>query len=264
MFMGSPAPFPSFASGHWDPFWAVCQDVDTVVCMHLFAGSSVLNMVDEIEDLPQLALPDPARNPLGDVGIFASPGSPPAVTADLLNAHVFERFPGLRVSLAEGGIGWMPYFLEHIDFQYRHHGIWTGMDFGGAMPSTMVREHVFGCFIEDRVGLAARQFLNIDMIGWESDYPHSDGNWPNAPEVLEGSLEGVSDEEVHKITHANAARLFQFDPFFRRSSAACTVDALREEVADLDTTPTSRFKGRPSKVAFAQAAQKQRPATEGR
>ena len=250
-FMGHPPPFPSLFSDNWERFWAACQDLETVVCMHLFAGASVINMVGTIDDPPPLPPPEPPRVGLGYVGISATPGSPPAVAADLLNAHVFERFPRLRVAFSEGGIGWIPYFLEHIDTKVRHHGAWTGMDFGGRLPSEIFKEHVFGCFIEDRVGIASRQFLDIDMIGWESDYPHSDGNWPNAPELLAESLVGVPDAEARKITHENAARWFGFDPFTRRSPDACTVGALRAEVAGWDTSIEARFKARTSRTEFS-------------
>ena len=251
-FMGRPYPFPSLFSDVWEPLWAECQERDIVVCMHLFAGASVINMVDTIDDAPPLP-PEERRAGLGFVGISALPGSPPAVAADLLNAHIFERFPRLRVAFSEGGIGWMPYFLEHIDSRLRHHGAWTGMDFGGRLPSEIFKEHIFGCFIEDHVGIASRQFLNIDMIGWESDYPHSDGNWPNAPELLAESIVGVPDTVVAKITHQNAARLFRFDPFSKRSPEQCTVGALRLEVGDWDVTTRSGFKMRESMTAFSRS-----------
>ena len=249
--MGSPYPFPSLYSDHWDRLWAVCQEVGTVVCMHLGAGASVLNMVEEVEDAPPLPEPEPPRHSLGHVGIWATPGTPPAVAADFLNAHIFERFPGLKVALSEGEIGWMPYFLERADVNFRHHGVWTGMSFGGRLPSEIFKEHIFGCFIEDAVGVGDRRFLNIDMIGWESDYPHSSGIWPNGAEILAGCLEGVPDDEVSKITHQNAARLFQFDPFTRRTPEQCTVRSLRAEVSDWDISPEARFKHRTSNAAAA-------------
>ena len=81
--------------------------------------------------------------------------------------------------------------------------------------------------------------------------PHSDGNWPNAPELLAESLVGVPDAEVRKITHENAARWFGFDPFTRRSPDACTVGALRAEVAGWDTSIEARFKARTSRTEFS-------------
>jgi hypothetical protein len=214
-------------------------------------------MVEEIDDAPPLPEPEPRPVGLGYVGSFATPGNPPAVSADLLNARVFERFPDLRIALSEGGIGWIPDFLEQADFHFRHHSPWTGQSFGGKLPSDIFKEHIFGCFIEGKAGIEARKLLNIDMIGWESDYPHSDGVWPNGPEILAHSLEGVSLEEVRKVTHENAARLYQFDPFIRRSPDACTVKALRAEVADWDTSTEWCFKHRtsvaPAATAYAQS-----------
>ena len=161
--------------------------------------------------------------------------------------------PASSVALSEGGIGWIPDFLEQADFHYRHHSVWTGQSFGGRLPSDIFKEHVFGCFIEGRAGIGARDLLNIDMIGWESDYPHSDGLWPNGPEILVHSLAGVSDEIAQKVTHENAARLFRFDPFSRRSPSSCTVKALRAEVADWDISTEWCFKHRSSSAHAAQA-----------
>jgi predicted TIM-barrel fold metal-dependent hydrolase len=252
-FTGSPYPYPSLFSDYWDPFWAVCQELGTVVCMHLGAGSSVTNIVGETDpDRPPLPEPEPPRAGLAYVGIFANPGSPPAVAADLLNARIFERFPDLRVSLSEGGIGWIPYFLEQADFRVRHHGPWTGLEFGGRMPSEIFKEHVLCCFIEDAAGVTARSLMNIDMLAWECDYPHSDTTWPRSPEVLAGYLDDVPDDEVAKITHQNAARVFQFDPFSRRTRNQCTVKALRAEAADHDVA--IRARGRSGRVPKAEVA----------
>ena len=242
-FMGDPYPFPSFYTDHWDPFWAACQDVGTVVCMHLGAGSGNTQMVAAASKDPKRpVLPPrpPQKVGLDYVGIFATPGSPPAVAADLLNSHIFERFTDLKIALSEGGIGWVPYFLEQADFRLRHHGPWTGMDFGGRLPSEIFKEHVVVCFIEDAAGIAARSLMNIDMITWECDYPHSDCTWPQSPETAAACLQGLPYDEIARITHRNAARIFQFDPFSKRSPEQCTVAALRREVGDHDISIVAR------------------------
>jgi len=245
--MGEPYPYPSYYTDHWDRVWSACSDLDVKVCMHLGAGASVINMVGQIDDAPPLPPPEPYRGGLRWAGISVTTGNglPPAIAADLLNSHLFERFPKLKVALSEGGIGWVPYFLEVADHKLIHHGPWTGMDFGGRLPSEIYKEHVFGCFIEDRAGmLCAEDMLNPDMIGWESDYPHSDGIWPDAPEKLSKVLAGFSDELVNKVTHENAARFFNFEPFAKRTREQCTVKALRAEVADWDVSIQSAFKHR--------------------
>ena len=46
--------------------------------------------------------------------------------------------------------------------------------------------------------------------------------------------------EIDKITHANAMRHFQFDPFALRPRESCTVGALRAEASTVDTSIVSR------------------------
>ena len=216
--------WPSFHSDHWDPFWSACVDEGTVVCLHIGSSST-------------LAIPS-SDGPI-DVTIVLSPINIVQAATDLLFSPVLRKFPGLRVALSEGGIGWIPYFLERVDYTYTHHRAWTGQDFGDLLPSQLFLERFVVCFIDDAFGLESRGHLNPDMITWECDYPHSDCTWPTAPEVLHTSMVGLSDGEVDKITHTNAMRLFRFDPWAHLARQECTVAALRARAADVDLTPHS-------------------------
>jgi hypothetical protein len=100
--------------------------------------------------------------------------------------------------------------------QRRHSG-WTRHRFpDGKGPADVFRERVLCCFIDDAVGVELLHHFNLDNVCWESDYPHSDTSWPNAPEVLAERLAGLDRSVVAKITHENAIRHFRFDPFARR------------------------------------------------
>ena len=72
------------------------------------------------------------------------------------------------------------------------------------------------------------------MVTWECDYPHSDSTWPLAPESLALYLDGVPDDEINKITHENALRLFSFDMFKNVPKDQATVGALRAQANDVD------------------------------
>jgi hypothetical protein len=48
-------------------------------------------------------------------------------------------------------------------------------------------------------------------------------------------MEPLTSEQVAKITHKNAMRHYQFDPFKARGKEQCTVAALRAESPDVDT-----------------------------
>jgi predicted TIM-barrel fold metal-dependent hydrolase len=180
-----------------------------------------------------------------DVMITTTPISIMNFAADLLWSPVLRRFPGLRFALSEGGIGWIPYFLERADYVYQHHKAWTHQDFGRKLPSEVFREHVITCFIDDRIGIQLREAVGVDIITWECDYPHSDSTWPRAPEILWESLRGVPEDEIQRITHRNAIELFRLDPFRHRPRERCSVGALRAEAVDVDLSPHSAG-GRPA------------------
>ena len=64
---------------------------------------------------------------------------------DLLWSQVLRKFPNLKFALSEGGTGWLPYWLERIDYVYQQHRFWTGQDFGDALPSQVARDHFTFC-----------------------------------------------------------------------------------------------------------------------
>ncbi len=210
---------PSFHSDYWDPFWKACEDEGTIVCLHIGSSSAlVITSVDA---------------PI-DVMITLQPMNIVQAAADLLWSRVIKNFPNLKFALSEGGIGWIPYFLERVDYVYKNHKGWTYQSFGDQLPSEVFNERIITCFIDDAAGVEMRHHLNLDHITWECDYPHSDSTWPESPEVLAKSLVGVPDEHINKITHENAMRLFQFDPFSVRPREQCTVGALRAEATGVD------------------------------
>jgi hypothetical protein len=171
---------------------------------------------------------------LGERGFVEQPIN---LAADLLFSHILRQFPTLKFALSEGGMGWVPYFLERVDYVYKQHHAWTNQDFGGKLPSEVWKEHVLNCFIDDKAGIQMRELVGVDTIMWECDYPHSDTTWPRAPEILFESFAGVSDEHINKITHENAMREFRLAFTRDRPREKCTVGALRAESPNIDLTP---------------------------
>jgi hypothetical protein len=161
--------------------------------------------------------------------------------ADWLHLRALLRYPNLKISLTEGGIGWIPYLLERADFTYKHHGEWTRVDFGGKLPSEVFREHFITCFIDDRFGLLNHAHIGEDIICYEADYPHSDCVWPNVADVLWESVHDLPERLINKVTHENAIREVHFNPLEILGRDHCTVGALRQQARDagVDTTPRS-------------------------
>jgi predicted TIM-barrel fold metal-dependent hydrolase len=222
--------WPSLHSDYWDPFWTACSDENVVVCMHIGSSSQLVITADDA--------------PI-DVLITLTPMNIVQAAADLVWSPVLRKFPNLKVALSEGGIGWIPYLLERLDYNYQKHRAWTGQDFGDKLPSEVFNEHVVTCFIDDAFGVASRDYLNMDNVTWECDYPHSDSTWPTAPEQLMKYLDGVSDHDINRLTHLNAMHHFSFDPFSVMARQDCTVGALRARAAGHDVSIRATTEGEP-------------------
>ncbi len=238
--------YPSFHDEHWDPLWTAMCDEGVVLSIHL--GSS-----------GQLAMTSPDA-PI-DVMITLQPMNICQAAADLVWSRIPKHFPDIRIALSEGGTGWIPYFLDRIDRTYDMHHRWTGQDFGDRLPSEVFRQHFLTCFISDPIGVKLRHDIGIDNIAWECDYPHSDSSWPHAPEELAAVAAEVPDDELAKITHENAMRWYDYDPFAHRAKEQCTVAALRAEAAGHDVSIKAYDKGRFERSVGADLGELQKQAT---
>src|SRR5262245_38756969 len=105
---------PSLHTGAWDPFFAACEETDTVVCLH--TGSA------QWAPIPAFDTPFETITTLFPVnGLVAC--------ADMLWSGIPVRFPRLNITLAEGGLGWAAMLGDRADFVLAHSG--SGQE-GGA------------------------------------------------------------------------------------------------------------------------------------
>jgi predicted TIM-barrel fold metal-dependent hydrolase len=208
-FPDSPVPLglPSFHSDHWDRLWQVCSDANMPVSLHFGSGSYVPGFsFSSMKPVPgEMVMPDA---PFA-VAITLFSTNLMWSTVDLLFSGKLQQFPNLQISLAEGGIGWVPYILERADFVWDRHRYYQPIDFD-SRPSELFRKHFWGCFIDDEHGLSNRHAVGIDRIMLEIDFPHSDSNWPNSRKRAAEVLADVPDDECALIVEENARRMLNF------------------------------------------------------
>lgn len=211
---------PSIHSGKWDDLFRACSDEGTVLCCHI--GSSSKSSATSTDAPPSVPMTLSSAMAIFTLG-------------DLIWNDIWWRFPDLKFSLTEGDVGWIPYFLWRAEHVQRRHSGWTGHKFPDGMgPTDVFLKHVLCCFISDPIGIELIDHFNVDNLCWESDFPHSDTNWPHGPEELSKLLGDLPAATVAKITHENAIKHFQFDPFKHRTKENCRVGALRAEAPDVD------------------------------
>ena len=212
---------PSIHTKYWYPlFEAVCEN-NTVLCTHVGSASRS----------PQVSTDAPPS-----VQMTASSMMSMFTFTELIWAEFWADFPQLKFSLTEGDVGWIPYFLWRAEHVYNRHSGWTLATFppGYAGPTDVFKRHFYTCFISDKVGVQNMDWFNEDMLCWESDFPHSDSNWPFAPEDVIATMGHLDDSVIDKITHQNAMAAYSFDPFRYIPKERARAGYLRAQATDVD------------------------------
>jgi predicted TIM-barrel fold metal-dependent hydrolase len=183
---------PSLHTGYWDPLMAACAETGTAVCLHVGSSSSTPNPSSD-------APPEAVGVLFFGYAMFAA--------VDWLFSKIPVRFPDIKICLSEGGIGWVAGLLDRFDHMdpYRSlYGTWEGE----LTPGEVLQRNFAFCAIEEPSSFRLRDRIGVDTLLIESDYPHLDSTWPHTQAVVARSLDGCSDEDVRKITWANASRIF--------------------------------------------------------
>jgi predicted TIM-barrel fold metal-dependent hydrolase len=190
---------PSWYSGHWDPVLVACNETETTVCMHV--GSS--GFATTVPDAPQAA----------QMAISYQYGMYSLIDCTL--SGLFERFPSIKVMYSEANVGWMPFLIERMDLIWRTRG--EGMT-GRKLPrppSEYIAKAVWGCVVDDEVGLMNRDRIGMDRICYESDYPHSASFWPDSQAVALRLADNTNldAEDIYKFVRGNAINAFGLERF---------------------------------------------------
>jgi len=120
-------------------------------------------------------------------------------------AAVLERYPNLRIAFGESGIGWIPYALDRMDFEWDD----RFRDLGLTMkPSDYWRRQCKATFQFDRIGTKLIDEMGVETLMWASDYPHTDGVWPESSKYIEEQFGHLPADVVRKITCENAGKFY--------------------------------------------------------
>jgi predicted TIM-barrel fold metal-dependent hydrolase len=126
----------------------------------------------------------------------------------LLCHGTFERLPGLRVVLLEGGVAWVPGILWRLDTNWR--GLRGEVPWLDRKPSEVAREHIRFATqpLEHTDGRDELLFEMLEAAGapetllFASDYPHWDFDDPQF------MLRRLPEEWREPVLHGNAAALY--------------------------------------------------------
>ncbi|MCD4524259.1 amidohydrolase family protein [Nocardioides sp. cx-173] len=212
------ADYPAYTDLAYEPFWDACEEVGAVLATHAGAIPPFDPNTRSLSALIQTEL-----HYTGNRGL-----------PQLIWGGVFERHPKLRYVLTEQRIDFAPGMLSLMDTYYDNRvGQSQPASQGGVIspawprhengydpviaelprrPSDYWHDHCFlsGSFLAPyEVGL--RHEVGLGNLMWASDYPHSEGTWPDTALSLRNTFATVPEPETRMILGENAVQVFGLD-----------------------------------------------------
>ena len=180
----------------WEPLWKAVHAVNLPLHFHTFPS------------LPQ-AVRDRQTGLTRRAAFFTSVAGFQMnlinIVAAVIGAAVLERYPNIRLSFGESGIGWLAYALDRMDFEWED----RFRDLGLTMkPSDYWRRQCKATFQFDRIGTKLIEDIGVETLMWGSDYPHPDGVWPDSSKYIDEQFGHLPADVVRKITCENAGKFY--------------------------------------------------------
>ncbi|MFM8861557.1 MAG: amidohydrolase family protein [Acidimicrobiia bacterium] len=182
---------PSLFTGYWDPIIEACAETDTVIALHVASSGGY----ESPEMAPALQL---GATMFGQLSLAAA--------ADWLWSGYAVRYPNLKITMSEGGIGWVAMLLDRLDNIIDRSGYGLGWD---ERPADVLKRNFWFCTIDDPSTIITRHRIGVENIMFETDYPHGDGTWPDTQKVVEEVYGELPTDELRAILCENAARVFR-------------------------------------------------------
>jgi predicted TIM-barrel fold metal-dependent hydrolase len=211
-----------FNNPAWDRFWAACQDLGFTLATHSGTGPRHNDYFQGPGGI-DLAVYEGG-------GFFARRG-----VWWLIHGGVFERFPNLRLIIAEQYEGWYLPTMRELDAVTMSFGSFASSGAGSRsitkLPSEYMRTNVFigGSLMSVSTAVDAVAEDYVDNLLWGRDYPHTEGSWqaqedPDAEPTTKLSLRHVMShvplDAALKIVGRNALNVYGIDPGYAAEVAA--------------------------------------------
>lgn len=199
---------PSLGQRYWDPLWEACEDQQIPINFHIGA-SEIASVILQKAAWPEFGAE--SNLAISSASLFTDNGR---VMGNLIFSGVPERFPKIKFVSVESGIGWMPFYLEALDYQL----VETASNEGASLsmkPSEYFKRNFYATFwFESGMGKGidqAVEILGADNIMFETDFPHPTCLYPGPLDFLKKSVINLDKETQKKILQDNAAQLYKID-----------------------------------------------------
>lgn len=191
---------PNFTGDYWAGLWELCSATSTPVNFHI-GGDAELSPImhmpwDNFGPEAWMAITAP---------LFALGNARTMIC--FIYSGLLDKYPALKLVSVESGIGWIPYFLEAMEYQLDEM-----MPHEGAhlqrRPREYFRDHFFSTFWFERDALKHLDAIGANNVMVETDYPHPTCLYPHA-EHIASVVKDLSAADRQRVLQDNAAELYR-------------------------------------------------------
>jgi uncharacterized protein len=130
---------------------------------------------------------------------------------DLIMSGVLARHPKIKFISVESGIGWIPFTLEALDYQFRGNDVAEEHPEFDLLPSEYFARNVYACYWFEQT--APRRLLDkvgVDNILFETDFPHPTSLYGEEVHArIKGGLSDCEESVRRKILWGNGQKLYK-------------------------------------------------------
>jgi predicted TIM-barrel fold metal-dependent hydrolase len=206
LFTGEPQYYglPLIGDKHWTPLWEAATELDLPISFHIGSGDMAEGLLkNKVATYGKMA----AFTELA-VDIFLRNG---LQLNDLIMSGVLARHPKIKFVSVESGIGWVPFMLEALDYQFQGNSVRQEQPEFDLLPSEYFARNVYACYWFEQT--APRRLLDkigVDNILFETDFPHPTSLYGDEVHArIKGGLSDCEEPVRRKILWENSQKLYK-------------------------------------------------------
>jgi uncharacterized protein len=124
---------------------------------------------------------------------------------------VLARYPLIKFVSVESGIGWIPFVLEAMDYQFQGNSVAEEHPEFDLLPSEYFARNVYACYWFEQT--APRRLIDkigVDNILFETDFPHPTSLYGEEVHArIKGGLSDCEESVRRKILWENSQKLYK-------------------------------------------------------
>jgi predicted TIM-barrel fold metal-dependent hydrolase len=214
---------PDLDAPYFAPMWSLANEQRSVVNFHI--GSGGLRKLQDSDPAVQearrqgsaVAGPNPdvyweSFGPQRRLAVLATQFymSNVRVIVNFCMSGMFDKYPDVKISSAESGIGWIPFILEAMEYQLDEM-VTTAEEKAvqKRRPTEYFRDHFYVTFWFEKVGpLKTLEDIGIHNVFVETDIPHPTCIYPGAKQRIAEVMSHLDPYARRRVLQDNAVEAY--------------------------------------------------------